>query len=87
MNETVAHWREDTDRLSKLLLTYFPQGWEVHRQEILADKNQKLAYGIMNNPNLNRIGNGCRILNTWIRLFKKLNNASGMLMIVNCRCF
>ena len=84
----VQTWTEDVEQLIKLMKSYFPQGWEFFRNTLLAEENKALCDEMkgISAVYLKRIVNGCRILGTWLKLFKKLNATSGVFSVTVRRC-
>ena len=46
----------------------------MHLNGLLDKANGQLCGDILNNPNVGRLANACRILAQWSRLFKKIND-------------
>lgn len=68
----VKQWSTDAEQLSSLIKTYCVEGWEVHRDSLLAPDHNNIRNALVT-MEYNKCGKGLGMLNRWIGQLKRVN--------------
>ena len=66
-------WKTDIDDLAKLVESYIPSGWELHKEEILQENKKDILKALMDNPGKVKMAKGAALMNQWRKIVKTVN--------------
>lgn len=85
IEKTDQEWADDSQSLLQVVEVCMLKGWAILLDNILdeSDQHKTLKEIMVNNQqNMNRSLNGCRMLNSWLKIFKAMNNDGCALLFI-----